>query len=248
MVRLRVALPSPSERGIGGIRSLVFLRYSIMEDKHILLPEQRNYEQAVRLAYEIALGKLAAMADYEEQCRRAGAQYQVAAGRKSAVIRYLNQPFSISLTDGDISAIGETDTLTPRDRLIILHYFIQSKGTPPTGKLITFRELPEGAVYQPTFVKRTVQPLLANFGKEPENLLLFSQKLGGYKADYGDTAITINAFKNVPVTFVVWRGDDEFPSQGNVLFDANISDYLPTEDITVLCEIITWRLLRYSRA
>jgi hypothetical protein len=77
---------------------------------------------------------------------------------------------------------------------------------------------------------------------------LFSQRLGGYKADYGDTAITINAFSRVPITIVVWQGDDEFPSRGNVLFDANITDYLPTEDITVLSEIIAWRLIRYSRA
>ena len=135
-----------------------------------------------------------------------------------------------------------------RDKLIMLHYFLTAKGTPPTGKLITFRELPEGSVYQTTFAKRTVQPLLDNFGKEPDRLLSVSQTLGVHKANYGDTAITISAFSRVPITIVIWQGDDEFTSQGNVLFDANISDYLPTEDITVLCEIIAWKLVRYLRA
>lgn len=219
-----------------------------MEDRHISLPEQKNYEQALKLARELALGKLASITDIEGQCRRAGAQYQVAGGKPTAVIRYLNQAFSLSFPDGAIAPIGEADRLTPRDELIILHYFIQAKGTPPAGNMITFRELPEGTVYQPTFAKRTIQPLLDNFGKDPDNLLLFSQRLGGYKADYGDTAITINALSRVPLTIVVWQGDDEFPSRGNVLFDANISDYLPTEDITVLCEIVTWKLVRYSRS
>jgi len=73
------------------------------------------------------------------------------------------------------------------------------------------------------------------------------EKLGGHKADYGDTAVTINAFSRVPITIILWRGDDELAPQGSMLFDATISDYLPTEDITVLCETITWRLIRDLR-
>ena len=220
-----------------------------MEDRHISLPEQKNYERALAQAQQLALEKLAAIADIQEQCRKSGAQYQLAGSKKTAIIRYLNQPFTISIPEGEIAPADDTsEQLTPRDRLIILHYFLTAKGTPPSGKLVTFRELPEGGVYQPTFAKRTIQPLLANFGKEPHNLLLFSQLMGGYKADYGDTAITINAFARVQVTFVVWQGDEEFASQGNVLFDANITDYLPTEDITVLCEIITWKLVRSLKA
>ena len=219
-----------------------------MESKHFSLPEQRNYEKAYQLAYQLAREKLAGITDIEEQCRKSGTQYQVVASKKTVIIRYLNQPYQISLPDGEISSTDDTEPISMRDKLIMLHYCISAKGTSPVGKLITFRELPEGGVYQPTFAKRTIQPLLENFGKEPDTLLLFSQRLGGYKADYGDTAITINALSRVPITIVVWQGDDEFPSQGNVLFDANITDYLPTEDITVLCEIITWRLIRYLRA
>lgn len=219
-----------------------------MEDRPFLLPEQRNYEQALQLAYQLAREELAKITDIEEQCRKSGTQCQVAAGKKIVVVRYLNQTYAISLPDGEISAIEDTEPISMRDRLVMLHYFISAKDTPPTGKLITFRELPEGIVYQPTFAKRTIKPLLDNFGKEPDLLLLFSQRLGGYKADYGNTAITINAFSRVPITIVIWQGDDEFPSQGNVLFDANITDYLPTEDITVLCEILAWKLVRYLRA
>ncbi|OGO24038.1 MAG: hypothetical protein A2Z28_07560 [Chloroflexi bacterium RBG_16_51_9] len=220
-----------------------------MEDRHISLPEQKNFEQAYQLSYQLACEKLSGISDIAEQCRKSGTQFQIVAGKKTVIIKYLNQPFTLSVPDGEITPMSDAaDPLTPRDKLIMLHYFITAKGSPLAGKPLTFRELPEGIVYQPTFAKRTIQPLLDNFGKEPDTLLLFSQSLGGYKADYGDTAITINAFSRVPITFVVWQGDDEFPSRGNVLFDASITDYLPTEDITVLCEIIAWKLVRYSRA
>jgi len=51
----------------------------------------------------------------------------------------------------------------------------------------------------------------------------------------------------VPVTIVLWQGDDEFAPQGSIMFDAAICDYLSTEDITVLCETITWRLVNFLR-
>jgi hypothetical protein len=48
----------------------------------------------------------------------------------------------------------------------------------------------------------------------------------------------------VPITLVLWRGDEELAPNGNILFDANISDYVPTEDVTVLCETIIWKLVK----
>jgi len=129
----------------------------------------------------------------------------------------------------------------------VLHYFTLAKGTPLADKLITFRELPGGSTYFPTFSQRTVNPILTHFGKEPHLLVEAAERLGGHKADYGDVAVTINAFSRVPITVVLWRGDDEFTPQGGMMFDATISDYLLTEDITVLCETITWRLIKYLK-
>ena len=56
--------------------------------------------------------------------------------------------------------------------------------------------------------------------------------------------MTVNAFDHVPITLVLWRGDEELAPNGNILFDANISDYLSTEDVTVLTETIIWKLVK----
>ena len=56
--------------------------------------------------------------------------------------------------------------------------------------------------------------------------------------------MTINAFDQVPITLVLWKGDEEVAPNGNILFDANISDYLSTEDVTVLSETIVWKLVK----
>ena len=57
-------------------------------------------------------------------------------------------------------------------------------------------------------------------------------------------AVTIQVFPSVPVTFVLWRGDDEFSPSGSVLFDSTISQYLPTEDVAVLAGMLVGKLCR----
>ena len=218
-----------------------------MENNRLTLPEQKNYDYAYGLAHQLAVEQLAGIDDIEQQCRKSGTQYQVIDSQKTILIQYLNQSYRIALPSGEISLVDTAEKIPIWDTLLILHYLISAKGTPPANRLITFKELPEGIVYSPTFSKRTIQPLLKHFGTEPNRLIAAGEKLGGRKADYGDTAITINAFSRVPITIILWRGDDEFAPQGSIVFDANISDYLPTEDITVLCGTIAGRLIKYLR-
>ncbi len=218
-----------------------------MENKGLILPDQKNYEYAYNSAFKLVSEKITSIEDIQQQCRNSDAQYCITDTQKAIIIQYLNRSYIINLPDFKISIVHSAEEVPIRDKVLILHYFTTAKGTPATGRLITFRELPEGTVYSPTFSKRTIKPLVDNFGKEPYRLVEISETMGGHRADYGDIAVTLNAFSRVPITIVLWRGDDEFTPQGSILFDANITDYLSTEDITVVCEIITWRLVRHLR-
>lgn len=218
-----------------------------MESKRLTLPGQWNYESAYGQAYQLAGEQLARIDDIEQQCRQSGAQYQIEGDNQAIIIQYLHQSYLISLPDVKISLVDGAAEVPIRDRILILHYFNSAKGTPLANSLITLRELPEGGGYFSTFSNRTSQPLLNHFGKDPNLLVEAGEKLGGHKADYGDAAVTINAFSYVPITIILWQGDDELAPQISVLFDTSISDYLHTEDIVVLCETITWKMIRYVR-
>jgi hypothetical protein len=215
-----------------------------MENKRPRVPKRRGYDDAYALACKLAAEKLTEI-DIEQQCRNGGAEYKLIDSQKTIVLQYLNQTYHITLPDVEIFQIGDVGEVPTRDKILILHYLLTARGTPSANKLITFRELPEGSVYYPTFSQRTVKPILNYFAQEADLIIEIARRLGGRKAEYGDVAVTIDAFSRIPITFVLWRGDEEFAPQGNVLFDANIPDYLPTEDITVLCETITWRLIRH---
>jgi hypothetical protein len=214
-----------------------------MNNSLLEAPGYKNYEYGYKFAYEIAVKQLAE-ADLEQQCRNSGANYQRIDAKPLVTLDYLNRSYQISLPDIEISLAGSDEEVPLKDKILLLHYLLQAKGTPPAAKSITYKELPEGIVYFRTFHKRAIKPIIDNFGSNPSKLVGAAAEMGGEKADYGDAAVTINAFKNVPITFVLWRGDEEFPPEGSLLFNANVTDYLSIEDINILSERIAWKLVR----
>lgn len=218
-----------------------------MKNRRFALPEPKGYDQAYELAYKLACEQLAKIDDVEQQCDKAGVQYKIIDSQKVINIKYLNQAYVVTLPDIDVSLADSEEKVPIREKVLILHYLVRAKGTPSSNKLITYKELPGGSNYFPTFAKRTIKHLLNHFGKEPRLLVDVAGRLGGYQVEQGDVAVTISAFSRVPITLVLWRGDDEFGPEGGIIFDANISDYLSNEDITVLCETVIWRLINQLR-
>ena len=131
------------------------------------LPNQKNYEYGYELAYKLACEQLAKIDDIEQQCRKSEARYLEIDSKKVIIIEYLNQSYLITLPDIEISLTDSGEKVSIRDKVLILHYLTLAKGSLATNKLITYRELPEGANYFPTFSKRTIKPILHYFGKEP---------------------------------------------------------------------------------
>ena len=217
-----------------------------MKRRSLAPPKQRNYQYGYELALKLASQKLASV-NIEEQCQNAGAELKLSARKNIIILEYLNRSYQITLPEIDVSLLGSQELVQPRAKLLMLHYLIRASGSPITGTKITYKELPDGAGYFPTFYKRAIKPLLDNFGQEAHRLLDTATKLGGHRADYGDLSVTISAFNRVPLTLVLWCGDDELAPEGSILFDSTISGYLSAEDITVLCETIAWRLVKISR-
>jgi len=210
------------------------------------LPEQKNYEYAYKQAYKLACEQLGKV-NIEEQCRKSGARYLQTDAQQLAIVEYLNQSYQVTFPNITVLLLNSKAEVPIKDKVLILRYLAQAKGTPIAHKFIAFNELPEGANYLRTFSKRSIEPLANYFGTEPQRLIAAGEKLGGSKVDYGDVAVTINVFSRVPITLVLWRGDEEFSPRSNILFDATIPDYLFTEDITVVCETIVWKLVRFLK-
>jgi hypothetical protein len=211
------------------------------------LPDQRDFQYAYGQAYDLARKELATLVDIEGQCRRSGADCLPEDPERTIALTYLNEPYRIRLSDAAIHRQGNRQPVPVLDKLLILHYFLRARGSPLSQKQITYKELVGGGSYYPTFYKRAVKPVVGCFGDRPEAIIKAAERLGGRQVDYGDTAVTIDAFSRVPLTWVLWKGDAELPAEGSILFDSAISDYLPTEDIAVLCQTIAGKLARLAK-
>ncbi len=206
-------------------------------------PPRRGFDEAYALAYQIAADKLKSVTDVHALCAKSGARVETEAWHGVIGLDYLGQRCLVTLPAVEVVA-ASGNPLTGRDKLIILHYLNTADGAPFAGKPVTFKELPEGMIYYPTFVKRAIKPILDKYADAPEALVAAAERLGAVKAENGDFSFRLKALPHVPITVTLWVGDEELPAEANILFDASITDYLPTEDITVLCEILAWKLVK----
>lgn len=133
--------------------------------------------------------------------------------------------------------VRDEEDVVPAIEVLLLHYLTRASGLLPEGEKVSFKELPGGFIYNVPFTNRVIRPLVATFGKEPSLLLKAGERLGGKPVPFGDAAIELLALPRVPVTFIIWGGDAEFPPNGNILFDSTVLGYLSTEDCVVLAQI-----------
>ncbi len=126
---------------------------------------------------------------------------------------------------------------------VLLDHYTQGNPTPATGKLVKYKDIPGGNAYEGAFIHRAIEPIAEVFGQTPEVLLKAAELLGGSPLKHGDASFVVEALKGIPLTYILWRAD-EFPAQVNILYDESASNYLPTEDLAVLGELVTIRLLQ----
>ena len=134
------------------------------------------------------------------------------------------------------------------EKIIVLHYLLAAQGESLGKNLVTFREVQGGAFYYPAFLKRARDPLVRVFGGEPERLLRCGRQLGAEPALLGDASVKLMPLPRIPLTFVLWKGDEEFAPEATILFDSSVGSYLPTEDIATLSGMVVYRLIRINQS
>ena len=174
--------------------------------------------------------------DPGEMARNSGAAYD--AGIFS--VPFLGTTYKLTYPQGELAE--GSPQLDLGSRILVLHYLVKATGLVPGGRLVSFQELPGGFLYAGPFAGRAVQPLTRAFGDSGAALLAAGAALGGRAVSMGDAGVELPALPLVPLTMVIWQGDEEFPASGNILFDASAPVHLSTEDCVVLAETAVRRL------
>ena len=164
-------------------------------------------------------------------------------GREGLLVSYFGQIRRVSWPELAVTPAADDAQIPLTEQILILHYLRGCTGEPLSGHSIDFREVPEGGFYWSAFVSRAKKPLLETFGQDLPLYLQLAQELGGEPQALGNAAARFLAFPLVPVTHVLWQGDEEFPPEASILFDATIAQHLSTEDIAALAGASVYRLM-----
>ena len=166
-------------------------------------------------------------------------------------VPYFGRPHRVTHPDGAVST-AEGKPAHISINIVLLHYLLTADGAPPADRWLTFRELPDGLFYAQAFAGHAEGALAQKFGADPvpgsgHALAAFKQAataLGGTPLDLADASFRFQALPRLAVAVSLWAGDDEFPGQARMLFDAHAGHYLPTEDLSGIGDWLAHKLIR----
>ncbi|HVJ47789.1 DUF3786 domain-containing protein [Desulfitobacterium sp.] len=162
-------------------------------------------------------------------------------------VHFLGQQFTVEHPSGRFEPEPQLEGELPIfAQILILHYLANPVQTNVSGQFISYKELPGGGIYIQPFTNRAIRPMVQFFGEQPERILDIGKRVDGLPVKLGDAAVTLKVFPKVPVTLVLWGGDEEFPASGNILFDSSASEFLSTEDYAVLANFVVMTLKKYA--
>lgn len=131
---------------------------------------------------------------------------------------------------------------------ILLFHFRTSNGTPPSGRWISFSELPDGKFYNAAFQGYSGSEMAKAFQDDRAAFERAAEKLGGRWEALGNAAFSFRALPQVHLLAVFWEGDEDFPTSMQVLFDASIVHHIPTGVCATLGAMLARRLIKAGRA
>jgi len=160
--------------------------------------------------------------------------------------KFYGEPYRITFPDLEVIAETSHTVCNPYYTAMFLYYLHTADGTPPSGKWVAFRDLPDGTFYHQAYQGYSGDRLVRAIGDRLEVFECAAQKLGGMKLALGDAAYAFDALPRVRVAAVYYLGDEDFPATANVLFDASSSHYLPTDVLASVGRALVDRLIRIA--
>jgi hypothetical protein len=213
--------------------------FAVFEVK-MVLSKQKNYQQS----FDLACSSIKGM-NLEERAKKAGADYQKGEAGEKITIHFFSEPYSIRFPQIEFHSPSKK-VVSLVTRILLLHYLIRADGKPLLGKWVAYKDIPGGLLYAGVFARRVTEPLQRKFGISAQAFKETGIQSGGEPVAMGDASFILYAFPYVPLQYVLWEGDEEFPPSVQLLFDASVNHYLTLEDIVVLGQVTTGKLIHRS--
>ena len=199
-----------------------------------------DYKNAVELGKKDLLGR-----DPNRVADQSGsALKEDSEGRSVLTLDFLNRKVALTWPDLVFSFEDLDEEVPIQQQVLLLHYLNGARGSQLTGEWISYQEVPDGKFYMDAFLRRAKNPMVQGFGSRPELLVKLAKEVYGSRpSDHGDSSVVVPALPLVPVALILWKGDEEFPPEGTILFDRSVPQILSAEDIAWLSGMIIYPLM-----
>jgi len=172
--------------------------------------------------------------------RRAGAEWDAGRLRLSVI----GQEYEVQWPEAIVRQANHAAEARPDLQVLILTYLRNADGTPPSGRWLSFRELPDGGFYHLAFQSYAPDRLAQRFGHDIDAFRKAGQLTGGRPEGIGDASFGYRAMPQLWLAAVLWQGDEEFPASARILFDQNCGRYLATDLLATLGRMLVGVLLK----
>ena len=153
--------------------------------------------------------------------------------------KLLDREVQVTWPGGEARWASTGAPLRPNASILLLRLLTGGALAPPTGKMLSYGELPWGETYLTQFRGRCISRLAFSFGNAPEKFAEACRSIGGREAGSGSgLSYDIPFLPELTVRLTVWPGEDELPPSAQFLFSSNISLAFSAEDLAYCGDVI----------
>ena len=145
------------------------------------------------------------------------------------IIPLLNSEYIVNLPEKQVLLAEHSSEAEFSEELCILAYLINSQDLPVASKLTPAQALPGGQFFFRGPHKLATEKLEEVFGQRPERLYDVMDEFGAKRCKFGDACIELYVLPRIPLTIVIWQGDEEFGARASILFDETAVAQLPLD-------------------
>lgn len=162
-------------------------------------------------------------------------------------LRHFDRKYGISVNTGEICAMEDKQAVSSMEKLNIYTLLWYAKpGAALTGNWVPFSGLKDARPFVPAFQKGVIADFAAAFSGHAAALSMAAEKMGGILLPHGDVGVQLSGFACIPVQYLFWEGDEEFPAQANILFDAGSTGFIHVESMVSIASEGMIRLMEHA--
>ena len=179
--------------------------------------------------------------DPENVCRRADCHYD--ATEKAYHMTVWSEPCRIYPHEYRMVCAGNDGRkFGEYIALFAIHYLLSAKALDVKREWISEKDIPGGATFFRGPHKVPTDLISRRFGDHPQAFKTRCEKLGGIPLDMADAAYRFIITTRIPVAVLLWQGDEDFPAEAKILYDASIAQQLASDIIFALAVNICHRI------